>query len=74
MSAPDAYRIGAWFVAYTVTDDAGERRDYYYPVAGEDAARERYREILRKMPDLYCACIGPITEATEPHWLEPSLI
>lgn len=71
MSAADSYRLGGWFVAYTIEDEAGERRDFYAPFPGKDAAEARYSDVLATMPGLYCACMGPIERATEPHWTVP---
>lgn len=67
MAAPAAPKGGAWFVAYSFGVSNG-LSDYWEPVPNEEAARTRYAELVNT-DGVYCACIGPIVEATEPHWL-----
>lgn len=56
-----------WFVAYmTVTE--GRHVDHWLPLPDEKSARDFYAGIIASS-DTYCACIGPIMDATEPHYL-----
>lgn len=67
MAVQDSRSGGPWFVAYTIKDgEAGV--DHWSPVSDEAAARERFAELVGQA-GVYCACIGPIADATEPHWL-----
>lgn len=56
-----------WFVAYTIAHDNDETEDTWEPHRTEATAKAAYNRAL-KFDNLYCACMGRIAEATEPHW------
>lgn len=56
-----------WFVAYMTTTE-GKITDHWLPLPDEKSARNYYDDIIAS-GNIYCACVGPIIDATEPHWL-----
>lgn len=63
---------GSWIVAHTVTHDSGRHTDHWEIVPGEKAARDKL-DALMATGGVYCACIAPVADGTEPHWMDPGL-
>lgn len=56
-----------WIVAWTEDQSPDGHLDFYSIHADEADAKQEY---LRVKKICYCACMAPISDATEPHWVE----
>ena len=60
-----------WMLAYTVNDNENSlNEDHYETHETEQEARDAYAMLVANRVEVMCAGVGPILDATEPHWIE----
>jgi hypothetical protein len=59
-----------WILAWTLNEGNNVLPDFWTVHETELDARKEYQRILH-IDNLHCACIAPIADATEPHWVNP---
>ena len=64
-------KAGAWVVALTYrvagTDDTADD----WRIVPDEASARTALDAAMNREDVTCACIGPVADGTEPHWMEP---